>query len=189
MKIGLYFGSFNPVHIGHLIIASHIANSTLLEQVWFVVSPQNPLKDSNDLLNENIRKHLIDLSIKGEKKLSTSDVESHLSRPSYTINTLKYLSKSHPEDEFSIIMGSDSFQNIKLWKNYKLLLKEYQIYVYERPGFKIATELKANIILINDALLEISSTRIRELIHSGKSIRYLVPDIVKKEIERKKYYK
>jgi nicotinate-nucleotide adenylyltransferase len=177
------------VHIGHLIIASHIANNTALEQVWFVVSPQNPLKGNNFLLNEHIRKHLIDLSIKGEKKLRTSDVEFQLSRPSYTVNTLNYLSKKYPGDEFSIIMGSDSFQNIKLWKNYKLLLKEYQTYVYERPGFKITRELKRNIILINDALLEISSTRVRELVQSGKSIRYLVPDIVKKEIDRKKYYK
>jgi nicotinate-nucleotide adenylyltransferase len=189
VKIGLYFGSFNPIHTGHLIIASFIANNTLLEQVWLVISPQNPLKKSNSLLNEHHRKHLIDLSIEGEKKLKTSNVEFKLPKPSYTIDTLTYLSEKYPQHHFSIIMGSDSFSNIKRWKNYEVLLKNYPIYIYERPGFRIPGTPDPNITILRAPLLEISSTHIREMVHLKKSIRYLVPDIVKEEIERQQYYR
>ena len=189
LKIGLYFGSFNPIHIGHLIIASHIANNTLLEQVWFVISPQNPLKKETSLLNEYHRKHLIDLSIEGEKKLKTSGVEFKLPRPSFTIDTLTYLSEKYPRHGFSIIMGSDSFSNIKRWKNYEILLKNYSIYIYERPGFPVPKGQDAHITVVQAPLLEISSTHIRELIHLKKSIRYLVPDIVREEIEQHQYYR
>jgi nicotinate-nucleotide adenylyltransferase len=189
VKIGLYFGSFNPIHTGHLIIASYIANNTLLEQVWFVISPQNPLKKENSLLNEHHRKHLIDLSIEGEKKLKTSNVEFKLPRPSYTIDTLTYLSEKYPHHQFSIIMGSDSFSNIKRWKNFEVLLKSYPIYIYERPGFKVTGDPGSGITLLQAPLLEISSTHIRELLRLRKSIRYLVPDIVKEEIEQQQYYR
>lgn len=188
MKIGLYFGSFNPVHIGHLIIANHVANNTLLEQVWFVISPQNPLKKENSLLNEHHRKHLIDLAIEGEKKLRTSNVEFKLPKPSYTIDTLTYLAEKYPQHHFSIIMGSDGFSNIKRWKNYEVLLKNYEIYIYERPGFQVKENAGTKITILKAPLLEISSTHIRELVHSKKSIRFLVPDIVKEEIERQQYY-
>lgn len=188
MKIGLYFGSFNPIHTGHLIIASFVANNTLLEQVWFVISPQNPLKKSNSLLNEHHRKHLIDLCIEGEKKLKASNVEFNLPKPSYTIDTLTYLSEKYPQHHFSIIMGSDSFSNIKRWKNYEVLLKNYPIYIYERPGFGIPGNPGPNMTILRGPLLEISSTRIREMVHLQKSIRYLVPDVVKEEIERRQYY-
>lgn len=189
MKTGLYFGSFNPIHNGHLIIASHIANCTVLEQIWFVISPQNPLKPSNSLINEHHRKHLIDLAIEGEKYLRTSNIEFKLPRPSYTIDTLTYLSEKYPQHRFSIIMGSDSFSNIKKWKNYDLLLKNYEIYVYTRPGFKVKSEMISENIKVLDApLLQISSTHIRDLIKEKKSIRYLVPDIVKEEIEAQQYY-
>jgi nicotinate-nucleotide adenylyltransferase len=123
VRIGLYFGSFNPVHTGHLIIASHIAENTTLQQVWFVISPQNPLKTPKSLLNENHRKHLIDLSIEGEMKLKTSNVEFRLPKPSYTIDTLTYLGEKYPGHQFSVIMGSDSFNNIARWKNHEVLLK------------------------------------------------------------------
>jgi nicotinate-nucleotide adenylyltransferase len=189
MKIGLYFGSFNPVHNGHLIIANYIANYTTLDRVWFVISPQNPFKGKGSLINEHHRKHLIDLSIEGEKKLRTSNIEFKLPIPSYTIDTLTHLKDKHPEDEFSIIMGSDSFQNIKNWKNSGLLLKNYIIIIYERPGFKVDPQmLNKKIILLKAPLLEISSTQIREMIREKKSIRYLVPDIVREEIENQQYY-
>ena len=188
MKIGLLFGSFNPVHTGHLIIASHIANNTLLDQVWFVISPQNPLKKSNSLLNEHHRKHLIDLCIEGEKKLKTSNVEFKLPRPSYTIDTLTYLAEQHPAHEFAVIMGSDSFSNIHKWKNYAILLQNYSLFIYERPGFSVPGHDGANITILKAPLLEISSTHIRELVRLRKSIRYLVPDIVKEEIEVHRYY-
>ena len=189
MKIGLYFGSFNPIHIGHLIIANHLANTTELQKIWFVVSPQNPLKQSSTLLNEYDRLHLINISIEGENKLKTSNVEFSLPKPSYTIDTLTYLTEKFPEHQFAIIMGSDSFSNISKWKNYTVILKNYDLYVYKRPGFNIDNSLKKDLILFDAPLLEISSTHIRELIKQNKSIKYLVPDLVKDEIERNSYYK
>ena len=125
MNIGLYFGSFNPVHNGHLIIANFIANYTALDRIWFVVSPQSPFKQQKSLISENHRKHLIDLAIEGEKKLRTSNIEFKLPKPSYTIETLLYLNEKHPQHTFSMILGSDSFQNIEKWKNSDYLLKNY----------------------------------------------------------------
>lgn len=189
MIIGLYFGSFNPIHIGHLIIANHIANYGNIDQVWFVLSPQNPLKPQDSLLNEYHRQHLLLSAIEGENKLKCSIIEFHLPRPSFTIDTLAYLNEKNPEHNFSIIMGSDSFQNIKKWKNYKLLIQDHTILVYRRPGFDINNQLNANITVLDAPLLQISSTNIREMIKKGKSIRFLVPDIVKEEIDRNHYYK
>jgi len=122
MKIGLYFGSFNPIHIGHLIIASHIVNNTDCDEVWFVVSPQNPFKSSSTLLNENHRLELVKIAIEGETKIKASNVEFKMPKPSYTIDTLIYLSEKYSKNSFSIIMGSDGFQNIEKWKNYKQII-------------------------------------------------------------------
>lgn len=189
MKIGLYFGSFNPVHTGHLIIANHLLNTTPLQQVWLIVSPHNPLKKTSSLLNEYHRLHLVQSAIEGEKNLKASNVEFHLPKPSYTIDTLTYLKEKFPEHSFAVIMGSDSFYNIHKWKNYEVLLKEYELYIYQRPGFEVRENTRSNIKLLNAPVLEISSTHIRELIKKNKSIRYLVPDIIKEEIERNNYYK
>ncbi len=189
MKIGLYFGSFNPVHTGHLIIATHLLNTTPLQQVWLIVSPHNPLKKSSSLLNEYHRLHLVQSAIEGEKNLKASNVEFHLPKPSYTIDTLTYLKEKFTEHSFAVIMGSDSFCNIHKWKNYEVLLKEYELYIYQRPGFEVRKNTRSNIKFLNTPLLEISSTHIRELIKKNKSIRYLVPDIVKDEIEGNNYYK
>lgn len=189
MKIGLYFGSFNPIHTGHLIIASHIINLGALEQVWFVVSPQNPLKPSNALLNEYQRLHLVRIAIDGEVKLRASDIEFHLPRPSYTIDTLTHLAEKYPQHQFTIIMGSDSMQNISKWKNYEILLRDYEILVYRRPGFEPPQLNTARVTVLDAPLLQISATHIRELVKAGKSIRYLVPDVVKEEIEKGSYYR
>lgn len=189
MKIGLYFGSFNPIHHGHLIIANHLIQETDLDQVWFVVSPQNPFKQNHALLNEYHRLHLINLAIEGERKLSASDIEFKLPKPSYTVTTLQYLEEKYPQHQFSIIMGSDSFQNLDKWKNASVIMERYPIYVYRRPGFEIREDLPAQKTVLDAPLLQISATHIRELIKQGKSIRYLVPDVVKAEIEANHYYK
>lgn len=189
MKIGLYFGSFNPVHTGHLIIANHAVNETDLNQVWFIVSPQNPFKQVASLLNEYHRLHLIKLSIDGEKGLKASSVEFGLPRPSYTVDTLAYLKEKHPDYHFCILMGSDGFQNIHKWKNHEVILQNHPIYIYKRPGFEVQETHGAKIEILDAPLLEISSTHIRNLIKQKKSIRFLVPDIVKEEIEIGGYYR
>jgi nicotinate-nucleotide adenylyltransferase len=189
MKIGLYFGSFNPVHTGHLIIANHVAINTDLDQVWLVVSPQNPLKPQKNLLNEYQRKHLIDIAIEGEKKLKCSTVEFNLPKPSYTVDTLAYLKDKHPDYQFVIILGSDSYNNLSNWKNHEILLRDYEILIYKRPGVENIVSKSNKTTILDAPLLEISSTRIRQMIKEKESIRYLVPDIVKEEIERSSYYK
>lgn len=189
MDVGLYFGSFNPIHIGHCIIANHIINNTSLNQVWFIVSPQNPLKSSISLLNEYHRLHLVQMAIEGESFLRACDIEFQLPRPSFTIDTLTYLGEKYSTYNFSVIMGSDSFQNLKNWKNYQLLISRFKIYIYMRPGFEITNINSQNIKIMHAPLLQISSTHIRENIRNKKSIKFLVPDKVKEEIERNSYYK
>jgi len=189
MKVGLYFGSFNPVHNGHLIIANYVLQHSGLEQVWFVVSPQNPLKQSSNLLNEYHRLHLVKQAIEGELTLKASDIEFGLPRPSYTIDTLTYLEEKYPENNFFVIMGSDSLQNIGKWKSGDLLLKRYPILVYQRPGFGVPEKVEKNTTLLKAPLLDISSTMIRKMVAAGQSIRYLVPDSVNEEILRSGYYK
>jgi nicotinate-nucleotide adenylyltransferase len=188
MNIGLYFGSFNPIHVGHLIIASHIAENAALKQIWFVVSPQNPLKPSASLLNEYHRLHLTQTAVEGDPRFRVTDVEFKLPKPSYTIDTLTYLEERYPENKFTVIMGTDSFQNISNWKNADLLLKNYSFILYPRPGFPV-NQARDNIEIIPAPLLEISATAIRKNIKEGRSIRYLVPDNVREEIERSGYYK
>ena len=191
MKIGLYFGSFNPIHNGHLIIANFIVNNSDVEQVWLVVSPQNPFKTSTVLLNEYERLYLVRLAVEDEPQLRVSDVEFKLPKPSYTIDTLVYLEEKYSQHEFSIIMGSDSFENLDKWKNADVLKKKYPIIVYQRPGhlvdLNVSREHKP--LVLQAPLLEISATMIRKNISQGKSIRYLVPEKVREEIEKGGYYK
>lgn len=188
MKVGLYFGSFNPIHIGHLIIAQHIAIAENLSQVWFIVSPHNPLKKSNTLLNEYHRLHLVNLSIENNPLLKASDVEFKLPRPSYTIDTLTYLQEKFPQHEFSIIIGSDSLNNLPRWKNFQQIVSGFPILVYPRPNHAPQKKWPQNIKMVDAPILDISSTHIRALISAKKSIRYLVTDTVKEEIERNSYY-
>lgn len=189
MKIGLFFGSFNPVHHGHLIIANHIAMTAGLDEVWLVVSPQNPFKKSASLLNENHRYHLVQLAIEGEKKLRASNIEFKLPKPSYTVDTLAYLAEKYPKHRFSIIMGSDGFQNLDKWKNAEAIVKNYPLIIYKRPGFEIENKLRAAITVADAPMLGISSTHIRYMLKHGLSIRYLVPDIVMEEIENRGFYR
>jgi nicotinate-nucleotide adenylyltransferase len=191
MKVGLYFGSFNPIHIGHLLIAKYIIDDIELDQVWFVISPQNPLKRSATLLNEYHRLHLVRLAIEGETGLKASDIEFKLPKPSYTVDTLAYLQEKYPAEEFSVIIGSDSFQNLSKWKNYHWLLQHYPILIYKRPGHEVINRYPgAKEIRILDApLLPISSTKIRQLIKTGKSVSYWLPEAVRVEIEKSGYYR
>ena len=189
MRIGLYFGSFNPVHIGHLIIANHILNQSEVDRIWFVVSPLNPFKESSSLLNEYDRLYLVQKGVEADLRLKASDIEFSLPKPSYTVHTLAYLAEKYPEHTFSIIMGSDGFQNLDKWKNPETIISNHQIIIYRRPGFEVDNKLNANITIMNAPLLEISSTHIRDLIKSGKSIRYLVPPGVEEEILASGLYK
>lgn len=189
MKIGLYFGSFNPIHIGHLIIASHILNESGLEKTWFVVSPLNPFKETENLINEYDRLHIVKKAIEADPRLSATDVEFSLPRPSYTVHTLAYLTEKYTDHQFSLIMGSDSFQNLPKWKNAEVILKNYPIIVYQRPAFEVEDTYGSSVQILNAPLLEISSTYIRGLIASGKSIRYLVPENVEEDILASNFFK
>jgi len=189
MKIALYFGSFNPIHNGHLIIANHIQQEEDYNEIWFVVSPQNPFKNENSLLNANHRYHLLQLAIEGEKNLKATNIEFKLPKPSYTVNTLIYLKEKYPNHQFDILLGSDGFQNILKWKNSDFIIKNYKFIIYKRPGFLINNDIKADIKEIEGPELIISSTLIRKLISENKSIRYLVPEIVNEEIKTMGYYK
>jgi nicotinate-nucleotide adenylyltransferase len=189
MNIGLYFGSFNPIHNGHLIIANEVAFREKLDQVWLVVSPQNPHKKNNTLLNEWHRLHLVQTAIDDNPRLKASSVEFKLPKPSYTSNTLAYLKENYPNHTFSIIMGSDSFCNIANWHNYRYLIEGYRFIVYRRKGFEINDSLGADIKLLDSPMLEISSTMLREKIKSGSPIDYWLPKSVAEEIKNNNYYK
>jgi nicotinate-nucleotide adenylyltransferase len=189
MDVGLYFGSFNPIHTGHLIIANHILNETTLKKVWFIVSPQNPLKPASSLLNEYDRLHLARIATEDDVRIQVSDIEFKLPRPSYTIDTLTYLSEKYPDTRFSVILGGDSYNNLPNWKNYESIVKNFAIYVYKRDDGLINALFSIPPHVLKAPLLEISATEIRNLVKEGKSIRYLVPEKVREEIERNRYYK
>ncbi|GIV34993.1 MAG: putative nicotinate-nucleotide adenylyltransferase [Chitinophagales bacterium] len=177
MKTGLFFGSFNPIHTGHLIIAHHFSEFTDLNQIWFMVSPHNPLKKKSQLLDPSLRLELVKASIADNPKFICCSEEFHLPQPSYTIQTLNHLTNKYPDHNFVLIAGSDTLQTIKQWKQYKDILRNYTIYVYPRHGHTTLPRLKAKKIrLFNFPLLHISATYIRKCIKRGKSVKYLVPD-------------
>jgi nicotinate-nucleotide adenylyltransferase len=188
MHIGLYFGSFNPIHTGHLIIANHVLGHSDVDKIWFVLSPHNPLKESHSLLNEYDRLHLVELAIADNPKFRASNVEFHLPKPSYTIDTLTYLTEKFPLERFTVIMGGDSYQNIHRWKNYEQLTARYDLVIYNRPGFTVTLPEGARATVVDAPLLEISSTFIRRQLREGKSARYLLPDTVWKYITDNRYY-
>jgi len=190
MNIGLFFGSFNPIHIGHLIIANVMAENTDLSKVWMVVSPQNPFKPSKGLLHEFDRYDMVKAAIADHYKLEVSDVEFHLPRPSFTIDTLTYLTEKHPTKQFKVIMGEDNLMQFSRWKNHQQILDQFGLYVYPRPNLS-STEWIAHpsIKRVEAPLLDISATYIRQCIRENKSIRYLVPAAVEKLIELKHFYR
>lgn len=189
-KTGLFFGSFNPVHTGHMIIANFLVTSTDLQEVWIVVSPHNPLKDKKTLAKDYDRLHLVNLAIGDNFKIKASDLEFKLPKPSYTIDTLTYAKEKYPDKEFVLIMGGDNLLTLPKWKNYEILLRDYQIYVYERPGYELGPlEFHKNVSVLHSPLLEISASYIRKCIKEDKSIQYLVPDEVFKYLNTVPIYK
>lgn len=188
-RIGLFFGSFNPVHVGHLIIANYMVTFTDLHEVWFVVSPQNPFKKKESLGNMYDRLEMVNLAIEHAENLRSSTIEFNLPQPSYTVDTLVHLHERHPDKEFVLIMGSDNLQSFHKWKNDELILRDYQIYVYPRPGHQgYPLENHPSVTMTDTPLMELSATFIRQAVKDGKSIRYFVPDPVLEFIDSKGLY-
>jgi nicotinate-nucleotide adenylyltransferase len=194
-KIGLYFGSFNPVHIGHMAIAGYMTEFTGLDQVWFVVSPHNPLKKKETLLADHHRFYMTELAIGDNDKLKASDIEFRLPVPSYTIDTLTYLKEKYPKNVFCLVMGEDNLFTLHKWKNAAELVKMYPIYVYprlksENPSSFILEQIlrTADIHNVNAPLMEISGTFIRNGIKNGKDMSYFLPQGVWKYIREMHFY-
>ena len=189
-KTGLFFGSFNPVHTGHMVIANFMATQTDLNEVWMIVSPQNPHKNKKSLARDHDRLHLVRLAIGDNVHLRASDVEFSLPQPSYTVDTLVYLRETYPDREFVLIMGGDNLGTLHKWKNYEILLRDYQIYVYQRPQYELG-ELAdhPSIHLWEAPLMQISASYIRRCLTEGLSVQYLVPDAVYEYLEGSGLYK
>lgn len=187
--VGLLFGSFNPVHIGHLALANYILEYEKPDEIWFVVTPLNPFKESDDLLDENLRIEIIQLAIEMEPRFKASNFEFSLPRPSYTIDTLDRLTQKFPRNEFSLIMGADNLLAIDKWKEPERLLQQYRLLVYPRPGYPLEqAKTHPNIQIIQAPLFDISSTMIREALHASKNIRFLLPHGVYDFIREKRLY-
>jgi nicotinate-nucleotide adenylyltransferase len=192
MKIGLYFGTFNPIHVGHLIIANHMAEHADLDQVWMVVTPHNPLKKKATLLNDYHRLQMVYLATEDFPKIKPSDIEFKLSQPNYTVNTLIHLQEKFPDNEFSLIMGEDNLKSLHKWKNYEVILEHHDIYVYPRISSENENlELKNHpkVHLIDAPVVEISSTDIRHNIKKGKNVQPLLPHKVWEYIDHNNFYK
>lgn len=192
MKIGLYFGSFNPIHIGHLVIANHMAEYSDLNQVWFVVTPHNPFKKKSSLLDDYQRLEMVYRATKDYTKLKPSDIEFNLPQPNYTINTLAYLQEKHLNYEFSLIMGEDNLKSFHKWKNYQLILENHDIYVYPRVSEeRVETQFDGHkkIHPIDAPIMELSSTFIRKAIKAGKNVRPMLPEFVWEYLDEMNFYK
>ncbi|MEN7550373.1 nicotinate (nicotinamide) nucleotide adenylyltransferase [Rapidithrix thailandica] len=189
MKIGLFFGSFNPIHIGHLIIANTMAEAADIDQVWFVVSPQNPFKKRSNLAHEFDRLDMVRLAIDDNPKFRATDIEFRMPRPSYTIDTLAYLSDKYPQHEFRLIIGEDNLVSFHKWKNYRQLMEQYGLLVYPRPNTSPIDYSKLqNYTVIEAPLIDISATFIRDALRNNHSIKYLVHEAVETYIHGKKLY-
>lgn len=202
MKIGLYFGTYNPIHVGHLIIANHMAEFADLDQIWMVVTPHNPLKKKATLLDDQQRLQMVYLATEDYPKIKPSDIEFKLPQPSYTVITLEHLKEKYPNHEFSLIMGEDNLKTLHKWRNYEVILNNHDIYVYPRLEAKGQTgeaisdepenlELKSHpkIHVIDAPIVEISSTFIRNSIKEGKNIQPLLPPKVWEYIDHNNFYK
>jgi nicotinate-nucleotide adenylyltransferase len=192
-KIGLFFGSFNPIHIGHLILANYILENSDMDELWFVVSPQNPFKDKKSLLTDHNRLDMVQLAVKNYPKMRASNVEFSLPKPSYTIDTLTYLKEKYPNYSFALIMGEDNLDSLPKWKNSEKLMSDYQIIVYPRTfeGEKKDSEYlqHENISMVNAPIIELSATEIRNMIKEGKNVRPMLPPEVFEYLDGSSFYK
>jgi nicotinate-nucleotide adenylyltransferase len=204
MKIGLYFGTFNPIHVGHLVIANYMAEYTDLDQVWMVVTPQNPLKDKSTLLADFHRLALVKVAIDDNTKLRASDIEFNLPKPSYTMTTLTYIKEKHPNHSFALIMGEDNLRTFHKWFNHEVILEKHKIYVYPRV-LTMQEELEVvamsadlinnykshiNVEFCEDApVMKVSSSFIRQSINDGKDVRYLLTEPVRKYVDEMNFFK
>lgn len=187
MKIGCFFGSFNPIHIGHLIIANVMQDQTDLDEIWFVVSPQNPFKKQKTLLHEFDRLKMVELAIADHFYFRACDVEFHMPRPSFTIDTLAVLADKYPQHQFKLIIGGDNLTHFHKWKNHEQILEYFGLYVYPRPGSH--QEFRhPNVKFVEAPLMDISATFIRESIKNGHSVKYLLPQPVEDYIRDKKLF-
>jgi nicotinate-nucleotide adenylyltransferase len=190
-KTGLFFGSFNPIHIGHMVIAEYMVEFAGLDKLWFVVSPQNPLKEEKTLLAEKQRLQLVRLAIELDNRFKACNIEFGLPKPSYTVNTLSHLKEKYPKQEFALIMGADNITTLHKWKNYEHLLENYEIYVYPRKENIDIPEYakRPSVHLTSAPVMEISSTFIRSAIKEKKEAKYMLPVSVAEYIKEMHFYK
>lgn len=199
-KVGLYFGTFNPIHVGHLIIANHMACNTELDAVWLVVSPQNPLKPKSGILADYHRLAVVRIAIEDNPLLKASDVEFKLPKPSYTVDTLVHIQEAHPDIEFSLIMGEDNLRTLHKWKNYEVILENHKIFVYPRvlteqekvdlkgQRARPATTNHPNVVKVDAPVMKVSASFVRRSIQEGKSVRYLLTEKVRNYVEEMHFY-
>lgn len=188
-RVGLFFGSFNPIHVGHLIIANTFVEKTDLDEVWFVVSPQNPLKERKTLLADYHRLEMVRRAVDDNDRLRACDAEMHLPVPSYTVLTLAHLGEHYRDKEFSVLMGSDNLENFERWRNYEYILEHYTLYVYPRPGSTNCPLVKhPHVKMIDVPMIDLSSSYIREMIRTGQDVRYMVTDPVYRYMREMHFY-
>ena len=188
-KVGLFFGSFNPIHNGHLMLANYLAEYGGLDEIWFVVSPQNPFKDKKSLLADRHRLYMVEMAIKDDDRFQVCDIEFYMPQPSYTIDTLTRLQERHPNTDFYLICGMDNIESFKKWKNYEMILQYHHLMVYPRKGYS-SNELveHPSVTVVEAPEIEVSSTFIRNAISEGKDVRYFVPKEVYKYIIDMHFY-
>lgn len=190
MEVGLFFGSFNPIHMGHMIIANLVKETTSVKEVWFIVSPQNPFKKNQNLLHEFDRLDLVNVAIRDDYKFKVSDIEFNMPKPSYTIDTLALLREKHPETKFRLIIGGDNLASFSKWKNHSEIIEQFGLIVYPRPHWTAeGLQEHPNIEIIEAPEIDISATHIRKLIKQNKSIKYLVPEAVAEKISLEGFYR
>ena len=189
-KVGLYFGTYNPIHIGHMAIANYMVEFTDIDQLWFVVSPQNPHKKKTNLLNDYDRLELVHRAVDEDTRIRVSDIEFNMPKPSYTTDTLAYLKDKFPKYEFRILMGSDNLENFHKWKNYETIIENFGVIVYPRPGSAQSKyEEHKNITFTNAPQMEISSTFIRNAIKDGKDVRHFLPPKTWEYLDKMGFYR